>query len=107
MSTADPYQVQDIQRLQTLFCLVPIVGFFPALWTLYRKQGSQRQRATSRLAVTLALGWLVSYLLLASSAQISESWSLSFLITSSLITSGYFLGNIWLMVRLFRRKRIY
>lgn len=92
------------QRLKLFIYLVPVVGFFPALWTLYRRSGTRQERAVSRLVVTLALGWLMGYVLLGTGAQTSESWALPLLITSSLLSSGYFLTNLWLMVRLWQRK---
>lgn len=103
----DRFRTQDLKHLQLFIYLVPVVGFFPAIWTLYRRRGSEEQRGASRLAVTLALGWLFGYLLLGSGAQAADSLSLPLLITSSLLTSGYFLINIWLMVRLWQRKSIW
>ena len=104
MRAPDPFENQDIKRLQLFIYLVPVVGFFPALWTLYRGQGSRQQKNLSRLVVTLAMGWLLGYVLLGAGANASESLSLPLLITSSLFTSGYFLVNLWLMVQLWRRK---
>ncbi|XGV98187.1 MAG: hypothetical protein ACAF41_04480 [Leptolyngbya sp. BL-A-14] len=104
MHVPDPFENQDIKRLQLFIYLIPVVGFFPALWTLYRGQGSRQEKNLSRLVVTLAMGWLLGYLLLGAGANASESLSLSLLITSSLFTSGYFLVNLWLMVQLWRRK---
>lgn len=103
----DRFRTQDLKHLQLFIYLVPMVGFFPAIWTLYRRRGSEEQRAASRLAITLALGWLFGYLLLGSGAQATDSLSVPLLITSSLLTSGYFLINIWLMVRLWQRKSIW
>lgn len=104
MSDVDPFENSDIKHLQLFVYLIPIVGFFPAFWTLYRRSGTRQQRNLSRLVITLALGWLFGYLLLGAGAQASESLSLPLLLTSSLFTSGYFLVNIWLMVRLWQRK---
>lgn len=106
MSNVDPFENQDIKHLQLFIYLIPIVGFFPALWTLYRRSGTRQQRNLSRLVITLALGWLFGYLLLGVGAQTTESLSLPLLLTSSLLTSGYFLVNIWLMVRLWQRKSL-
>jgi hypothetical protein len=107
MRQTNPFVSQDLRRIQTFIYLIPVVGFFPALWTLYRRQGSREQRAVSRLAVTLATGWLFGYLLLGTGASASQSLALPLLIVSSLLTSGYFLVNVWLMVRLWRRKAIW
>ncbi|MEB3358197.1 MAG: hypothetical protein VKK04_15840 [Synechococcales bacterium] len=112
-SRLDPVFFQDsldsgeLRRLGLFLYLIPVVGFFPALWTLYRHQGDRQQRAVSRLAVTLALGWLLGYLLLNTGAQASDTLALPLLIISSLLTSGYFLVNIGLMVQLWRRKRLW
>ncbi|PSB28486.1 hypothetical protein [Stenomitos frigidus] len=106
MTAPDPFENQDFKRLQLFLYLVPVVGFFPALWTLYRGQGTRQQKNLSRLVVTLALGWLLGYILLGAGANASDSLSLPLLITSSLFTSGYFLVNLWLMVQLWRRKAL-
>lgn len=91
-------------KTQLLLHLVPIVGFFPSLWTLYRGQGSREQLAISRLSITLALTWLLSYLLLATGAATSDFFSLRLFILNSFLTSGYFLVSIWLILRLMQGK---
>ena len=106
MYDREPFENEDLKRLQLFLYLVPVVGFFPALWTLYRGKGTRQQKNLSRLVVTLALGWLLGYILLGAGANASESLSLPLLITSSLFTSGYFLVNLWLMVQLWRRKAL-
>lgn len=106
MHNREPFENEAFKRLQLFLYLVPVVGFFPALWTLYRGQGTRQQKNLSRLVVTLALGWLLGYMLLGAGANASESLSLPLLITSSLFTSGYFLVNLWLMVQLWRRKTL-
>uniref|UniRef100_A0A832M5E8 DUF4870 domain-containing protein n=1 Tax=Oscillatoriales cyanobacterium SpSt-402 TaxID=2282168 RepID=A0A832M5E8_9CYAN len=97
---------QDIQHLKQFFYLLPVVGFFPALWTLYYRSGSKQEKDLSRVVVTLTLGWLVAYVLLGTGAELSESLSLPLLISSSLVTSSYFVINIWLMMRLWQRKSV-
>lgn len=106
MSNRDRFQEEDLKRIQMFIYLVPVVGFFPALWTLYRGNRDRELRNVSRLAVTLATGWLMGYLLLGAGAQVSDAASLQFLILASLLTSGYFIVNIWLMVRLWQRKAL-
>ncbi|WP_370583863.1 hypothetical protein [Oxynema sp. CENA135] len=98
----------DLDRppASTFFYLIPVFGTIPALWTLYRRGGTAEQRRISRLAVTLALLWLGGYILLETGANHAESLHLPLLLTSSLLSSGYFVVNIWLMVRLWRRRRI-
>lgn len=102
----DPFNHEEMRHLQLFVYLLPIVGFFPAIWTLYRRRGTRQERNLSRLVVTLALGWLLSYALLGVGSQASESLALPLLITSSLLTSGYFLVNLWLIVRLWQRKSL-
>lgn len=106
MSSPDPFENEEIIHLKLYLYLIPVIGFFPALWTLYRRQGTRRERNLSRLAVTMALGWLAAYLSLGAGAEADTSLSLPLLLTSSLITSGYFGVNIWLMVRLWQRKSL-
>ncbi|MBF2029187.1 MAG: hypothetical protein IGS48_20895 [Oscillatoriales cyanobacterium C42_A2020_001] len=97
---------QEIQHLKQFFYLLPVVGFIPALWTLYYRSGSKQEKDLSRVVVTLTLGWLSAYILLGVGAEFSESLALPLLISSSLITSSYFLTSIWLMVRLWQRKSV-
>jgi hypothetical protein len=104
MKELDPLENSDLQRLQLFIYLIPVIGFFPALWTLYRRQGTREQLLVSRLSVTLAFGWLLGYILLASGAELSEFWTLRLLFMNSLLTSGYFLVSLGLMVRLWQRK---
>ena len=104
MKELDPLENSDLNRLQLFVYLVPVLGFFPALWTLYRRQGSREQQAVSRLSVTLAFGWLLGYILLSAGGQASEFWTLRLLFMNTLLTSGYFLVSVGLMVRLWQRK---
>lgn len=106
MKELDPLENQDLKRLQLFVYLIPVIGFLPALWTLYRRQGTREQQAVSRLSVTLALGWLLGYILLLAGAQTSEFWTLRLLFLNSLFTSGYFLVSIGLMARLWQRKSV-
>lgn len=101
------FENRDLQRLLVFIYLIPVVGFLPALWTLYQQRGSREQRQASRLVVVLTTGWILGYLLLGMGAQTSSSLSLPLLIVSSLLTSGYFLVNIWLMICLWQGKSLY
>lgn len=103
-TASDRYGEAGLQRLNMFLCLVPIVGFFPALWTLYRRNGSREQRQVSQLAIKLALGWLAGNLLLQVGIQTSQTAIVPLLILASLLTSGYFLTNLWLMIRLWQRQ---
>lgn len=102
----DRYGEAKLRRLQMFLCLVPIVGFFPSLWTLYRRNGTKEQRQVSQLAVKLALGWLTGTFLLQMGIQANQSAIVPLLLLASLITSGYFLTNLWLMVRLWREQSL-
>lgn len=102
--TPEALENKDLDHLGLFFYFLPILGFFPALWTLYRHQGSRKQKAASRLAITLAFGWLLGYIFLETGARSSELLTIPLLLMSSLLTSGYFVVNIWLMVRLWQRR---
>ncbi len=97
---------EDIKRLKMFIYLVPVVGFFPALWTLYRGRSSRDERSLSRLVVTLSLAWILGVTLLNTGAQTVHAAALPLMIASTLLTSGYFVANLWLMVRLWQRKRL-
>ncbi len=156
----DNLENSDLKHLYLLFYLIPILGFFPSLWTLYRhnrvasgdvgvassKETKDKEEAkdkgewekelhkdcldvqvlpspldnstrhssllrrhslaVSRLSVTLAFSWLLGYLLLNVGAETSEFLTLRLLVLNSLLTSGYFLVSIWLMVRLASRSSV-
>lgn len=89
-----------------LLYVIPVIGFFPSLWTLYRRQGSREQMNVSRLSVTLALTWVLGYILLATGATSSNShlFALRLLILNSFFTSSYFLVSIWLIFQISRNK---
>jgi hypothetical protein len=91
-------------KTQLLLYLVPIIGFFPSLWTLYRGQGSREQLAISRLSITLAFTWLLVYLLFSTGAATSDFFPLRLFILNSFLTSGYFLVSVWLILRLMQGK---
>ncbi len=102
--TPEDLENKDLAHLALFFYFLPIIGFFPALWTLYRHQGSPEQKAMSRLAITLAFGWLLGYIFFETGARSSELLNIPLLLMSSVLTSGYFVVNIWLMVRLGQRR---
>lgn len=97
----------DIKRLELFVLLTPIVGFFPALWTLYRQKGRPEEQAVSRLAVTLALTWVLGTILLQAGNNIGEFGKLPLLLTTSLFSSSYFLVNFALMVRLWKGQPLW
>jgi hypothetical protein len=89
---------------QLFLYLIPVIGFFPSLWTLYRRQGTREQMVVSRLSISLALTWLLGYFLLATGAATSEFFTLRMLILNSFLTSGYFLVSVWLIIRVLQGK---
>lgn len=93
-----------ISKRQLFWYLIPVLGFFPSLWTLYRRRGSREQLVVSRLSITLAFTWLLGYFLLATGAATSEFLTLRMLILNSFLTSGYFLVSVWLIIRLIQGK---
>lgn len=103
MKNVDPTENYDLNHLQLFFYLIPVLGFFPSLWTLYQGDKAE-QLKVSRLSVTLASSWLIGYLLLGMGAETSEYLSLRLLILNTFLTSGYFLVSVMLMIRLYQRK---
>ena len=115
MKKVERLDSSDFKHLKLFIYLIPIIGFFPSLWTLYR-HGNQKQPSdsllpsqsqqltTSRLSVTLAGCWLLGYILLGFGAETSEFLALLLLVLNTLLTSGYFLVSILLMIRLVSGK---
>ncbi|MGI8501151.1 MAG: hypothetical protein ACR2LR_08415 [Hassallia sp.] len=99
-----PSQDANISPLPLILYLVPVIGFFPSLWTLYHRKGSREQLKVSRLSITLALTWLLGYMLLGTPAATGEFFSLRLLLLNSFLTSGYFLVSAWLIVRTVQGK---
>ena len=106
MKEPDPLENSDLNRLQVFVYLIPIIGFFPALWTLYRRQGTREQQTASRLSVTLAFAWLLGYILLSAGGEFSDFWTLRLLFMNTLLTSGYFAVSLGLMLRVWQRKSL-
>ncbi|MDY7023851.1 MAG: hypothetical protein SWJ54_21320, partial [Cyanobacteriota bacterium] len=72
MKRSDPLEYPDDRPVGLFVYLVPVIGVFPALLTLYRRQGTPKQNATSRLAVALAFGWLLGHLALEAGSNTTE-----------------------------------
>lgn len=102
----DAELTHHFHRSVLLYYLIPVFGFFPSLWTLYRRRGNKEQMSVSRLSVTLALVWLMGHLLLETGSQITESMNLPLLLVSSLLTSSYFVVSVWLMIRVWQRRSL-
>ena len=89
-----PAKDTDISKTQLILYLIPIIGFFPSLWTLYQRQGSRQQVTASRLSITLAFIWMLGYFMLTTGAA-TDFLTLRLLILNSFLTSGYFLVSVW------------
>lgn len=108
MTESDPFQERKLQRLQRMTYLIPLVGAIPALWTLYHRQGDASQRSTSRLSVLMTLSWLLLYgLLWFGSSQDTAIASFRLLYANGILTSGYFVACLVLMLRIWQGKSIH
>lgn len=102
---SDPFQEKRLKHLQMYLYFVPVVGIVPALWTLSRREQDREQRSASRLAIVLALSWFLAYSLLSTGAtQTTELLKFRLLFLDGLLTSGYFLTCLGLMLRVWQRK---
>lgn len=106
MKKASPASGETLERLKLTIYLVPVFGLLPAAYSLWQKQGSRQELAVSRLVVTLALTWVVTYGLLSAGSHLAPGLSLRLLITNTLVTTGYTLTNLVLMVRLLQGKSV-
>jgi uncharacterized membrane protein len=96
----------NTSALRLILYLIPVVGFFPSLWTLYNRQGTREQLMVSRLSITLALAWIAGYVMLATGAeQTSDFLALRLQILNTFLTSGYFLVSVWLILNAVRGKK--
>ena len=94
-------------KIHLVWYLIPAIGFFPSLWTLYRRQGSREQLTTSRLSIILALSWLLGNLLLTTgAATTADLFALRLLLLNTFLTSGYFIVSIWLIFRTVQGKSV-
>ncbi len=106
MKKASPAAGETLERLKLTLYLVPIFGVVPAVYSLWQKQGSRQELAVSRLVVTLAFTWVITYGLLSAGSDLAPGLSLRLLITNTLVTTGYTLTNLVLMVRLLQGKSV-
>jgi hypothetical protein len=97
---------EEASSLQLVLYMIPVVGFFPSLWTLYTRQGTREQLTACRLSITLMLTWILGYLLLVTGAeQAPNTLALRLLILNTFLTSGYFLVSAWLVVRALKGRK--
>ncbi|MBE9168842.1 hypothetical protein IQ238_15435 [Pleurocapsales cyanobacterium LEGE 06147] len=105
MNEQQSSQEKKYYQLQLWIYFLPVVGLLPSCWTLVKGKGDRQQQNASRLSITLALIWLGFYSTLSIGAtQASEIIAFRFLYTNALLTTGYFLLCIFLLLRLGRGK---
>ncbi len=97
----------QLKRLQLFVLVTPVLGFFPAMWILYRQKGSAQHQAVSRLAITLTLTWLLGNILLQAGAEVGESEAIALLLINSLLTTSYFIISFGLMIRIWKRQPLW
>jgi hypothetical protein len=98
-----------LNRLAIFIYLTPILGLLPSAWTLYQNRADKHQIAAARLAIVMGMFWLAAYSGLNFTADTLESTSESafrLLFVNSLMTSGYFLTSLGLMIRLSGGKSV-
>jgi hypothetical protein len=104
----EAFENRDLQRLFLLLHLVPVFGLVPSVWSLTNRQSDRQQRATSRLAITLAVVWALGYAglnvgAMGGGAELNPLGS-SLLLFNTLLTSGYFVTSMWLMLRVWQKQ---
>jgi hypothetical protein len=99
-------QESEFRNLKLLLYFMPVFGIIPALWSLNRTDSTKEERNVSRVAVRLAIAWLASYMLFDVSASQIEALHIPLLLTSSLITSSYFVLNLTIVILLWQRKSL-
>jgi len=106
----DVIENRTLKRLFLFIYLIPVFGVVPALWTLSRRDSDRKQREVSRVATLIGLAWLIGTLCLTSGVAVSsenaQGMGISLLLFNSVLTSGYFLSSLWLMVRVWRRQSL-
>ncbi len=97
-------------RLRLYLNLVPVFGVPASLWTLYgtNRQPEPTLKQVSRLAVVLGMGWLLATVLLSAGAhsEFSQAATLRLWLVNGFVGTGYFVANLWLMLRVSRGKTI-
>lgn len=103
-----PSSPSSILRLHLYLNLVPVFGVPASLWTLYgtHKPSQPQLQQVSRLAVVLGMGWLLATVLLSAGAhsEFSHMLTLRLWLINGFVGTGYFVTNLWLMLRISRGK---
>jgi hypothetical protein len=116
-SPASDHRSDALSRLETFLYLTPVIGVFPSMWAIYRRQRDQKQLAVCRLSILLTFIWLSTYLGLSVGADLTggsgadglssiSAIGFRLLFLNGVATSGYFLTSIWLMMLLWQKKSL-
>lgn len=102
----DPLKEAKLNKLQLIIYLLPLVGWVPALITLNLKSSTAAQRSVSRTSVLLIMAWVISYSLCwFGSLQGSDILTFRLLYLNGLLTSGYILVSLGLILKTLLGKR--
>ncbi|NET17748.1 MAG: hypothetical protein F6K08_35450 [Okeania sp. SIO1H6] len=107
MRNTEKLENSEIKRLQLFLLVTPILGLFPAIWILYRQNGSPQHRAVSKLVITLTMMWILGNILLQPGTEVGESGTITLLLINSLLTTSYFIISLGLMVRIWKRQPLW
>jgi hypothetical protein len=106
MDNDDRFKERKLEKIQLIIYLIPMVGWIPSLWTLYIRPDSSEKLSLSRLSVRLTFIWVLAYSLLwLGSLQSSEILTLRLLYVNGLLTSGYILTCLGLMLKVWKQKK--
>lgn len=94
--------------IQLTLYLIPVLGVIPALWTLYNQKNHSEAVTVSQLSVVLTFSWLIAYSVLGFGETLipSRIWSIRMLYLNGVLTTGYFLTYLILVIRLWQGKSL-
>ncbi|MEE3715989.1 hypothetical protein V2H45_04420 [Tumidithrix elongata RA019] len=91
-------------KINQYLCLVPVFGVIPSVLALISDRSDRKLKDVSKVAIVMALAWLISSG--ASGSGDSTATQASLEILKGTISSTYFAASIWLMFRLYKDKAI-
>jgi hypothetical protein len=104
VKSGDHLGENPLRQLRLYLYLVPVLGAGPALWQLCRRSGDRREQRIARQSLGLMLSWLALYLSLDwSSGHLAGVGNFRLMFLNALLTSGYFLSCLFLMVRVWQK----
>ncbi|NEP05347.1 MAG: hypothetical protein F6K25_24480 [Okeania sp. SIO2G4] len=107
MKNTQQLENSNINRLQLYLLVTPVLGFFMAMWILYRQHRSPQHRAVSKLVITLTMMWILGNILLQPGTEVGASGTITLLLINSLLTTSYFIISLGLMVRIWKRQPLW